>query len=316
MKVMTMNCAAFKDKVTDFLAFMEQEKNVSSNTLRAYRSDLAQFLTFWERVEEAGPAAASTPEYVLRRFIVSLFYEKMLKTTLGRKLSCLRSFSAYLKKEGITLEVNTKTPRLEKRLPSTLSMDEMTYLLDTIKVEELPSRHPYRDRAVMEMLYATGVRCSELTHMRIADIDMQTKMVRVSGKGGKERIVLFGSKAKKALEDYIEYERAAFGFIESTALFVGPSGGQIAERTVQRICEMYRRLLKVERPLTPHKIRHSFATHLLSQGVDLRVIQELLGHASLSTVEIYTHVSSAELARMCDDKHPLNTMQFKREETK
>lgn len=305
-----MNSASFKDKIVDFLAFMEQEKNVSHHTLRAYKSDLAQFLAFWERVEEAGPAIAATPEYVMRRFVVSLFYEKMLKATLARKLSCLRSFSAYLKKEGIILEVATKTPRQEKRLPVTLSIDEMTYLLDTVKVEELPSRYPYRDRAVMEMLYATGVRCSELTHMRLCDIDMHAKTVRVLGKGRKERVVLFGEKAKQSIEEYIAHERGAFGFTESTFLFVGPSGNRLAERTVQRICEMYRHLLKIERPLTPHKIRHSFATHLLNQGVDLRVIQELLGHSSLSTVEIYTHVSSAELARMCDDKHPLNTMQF------
>ena len=261
----------------------------------------------------AGPAAAAAADYVMRRFVVSLFYEKMLKATLARKLSCLRSFAAYLKTLGITLDVSVKTPRQEKRLPVTLSVDEMTYLLDQVKVEELPSRYPYRDHAIMEMLYATGVRCSELTHMTLNAIDMQAKTVRVMGKGRKERIVLFGEKAKQALEEYIAHERSAFGYEGENYLFVGPSGKRIAERTIQRVCEMYRTLLKVERPLTPHKVRHSFATHLLSQGVDLRVIQELLGHASLSTVEIYTQVSSAELARMCDDKHPLNTMSFNAE---
>ncbi len=305
-----MNSADFKTKIADFLAFLAQEKNVSKHTVRAYRADLAQFIAFWERVELAGPAAAAGLEYVMRRFVVSLFYEKMTKTTLARKLSCLRSFAAYLKTQGITLDVSVKTPRQEKRLPATLSVDEMTYLLDQIKVEDLPSRYPYRDRAVMEMLYATGVRCSELTHMQINAIDMEAKTIRVMGKGRKERIVLFGEKAKQAVVDYLAHERAAFGFDGDNYLFVGPSGGRLAERTVQRVCEMYRTLLKVARPLTPHKVRHSFATHLLSQGVDLRVIQELLGHSSLSTVEIYTQVSSAELARMCDDKHPLNTMQF------
>jgi integrase/recombinase XerC len=305
-----MNSALFKKKIVDFLAFLEQEKNVSRHTLRAYRADLAQFISFWERIEIAGPAAAALPDYVMRRFIVSLFYEKMSKATLARKLSCMRSFAAYLKTLGVTLDVSVKTPRQEKRLPATLSVDEITYLLDQIKVEDLPSRYPYRDRAVMEMLYATGVRCSELTHMQINSIDMELKTVRVIGKGRKERIVLFGDKAKQAIVDYLAHERAAFGFEGDNYLFVGPSGGKLAERTVQRVCEMYRALLKVARPLTPHKIRHSFASHLLNQGVDLRVIQELLGHSSLSTVEIYTHVSSAELARMCDDKHPLNLMNF------
>jgi len=305
-----MNSETFKLKINDFLRFLEQEKNMSRHTVRAYRADLAQFITFWERIEAAGPAAAAAADYVMRRFVVSLFYEKMSKATLARKLSCLRSFSAYLKTLGIALDVSVKTPRQEKRLPATLSVDEMSYLLDQVKVEELPSRYPYRDRAVMEVLYATGVRCSELTHMQLNSIDMDAKTIRVMGKGRKERIVLFGEKAKQAVVDYLAHERAAFGFEGDNYLFVGPSGGRLAERTVQRVCEMYRTLLKVARPLTPHKVRHSFATHLLSQGVDLRVIQELLGHSSLSTVEIYTQVSSAELARMCDDKHPLNTMEF------
>jgi len=306
-----MNSEYFKGKIADYLAFLEQEKNVSRHTLRAYRSDLAQFISFWQRVEETSPAEAATADYAMRRFVVSLFCEKMLKSTLARKLSCLRSFAAHLKKEGIILEVSAKTPRQEKRLPITLSVDEMNYLLDDIPADKLPSRYPYRDRALMETLYATGVRCSELTHIKLQDIDMRAKTIRILGKGRKERIVLFGEKAKTAIEEYIRFERAALGLIDTPYLFVGPSGKKLAERTVQRTCEMYRRLLKIERPLTPHKIRHSFATHLLNQGVDLRVIQELLGHASLSTVEIYTHVSSAELARMCDDKHPLNTMDFK-----
>ncbi len=303
-----MDYAGCTDKVADFLQFLEFEKNVSWHTVRAYRADLAQFMSFWERIAHTSPAEAATPDYVMRRYLVAIFYEKMLKTTLSRKLSCLRSFSAYLKTQGIILEVKVKTPRVERKLPVTLSVDEISYLLDSIPIDALPSKSPYRDRALMEMLYATGVRCAELTHMKLSDIDMIEKTVRVMGKGRKERIVLFGEKAKKAVQEYIEHERMKYGFAAHDYLFVGPSGTRLVERTVQRTCEMYRRLLKIERPLTPHKIRHSFATHLLNQGADLRVIQELLGHSSLSTVEIYTHVSSAELARMCDDKHPMNTM--------
>jgi integrase/recombinase XerC len=304
-----MNYDICKEKITQFLTFLAEEKNVSHNTVRAYRADLAQFTSFWERLLTQGPKEAVTPEYVVRRYVVALFYEKMCKTTLARKLSCLRSFSAYLKDQGITLEVNVKPPKIERRLPVTLTVDEMTYLLDEVKVEELPSKHPWRDHAIMEMLYATGVRCAELTHMRLCDINMKEKMVRVLGKGRKERVVLFGEKAKKAVETYIEKERALYGLDEEGFLFLGKSGKRIAERSVQRICEMYRSLLRVERQLTPHKIRHSFATHLLNQGVDLRMIQELLGHRTLSTVEIYTHVSSAQLAKVCDDKHPLNALE-------
>ena len=207
-----MNSAVFKQKIVDFLAFLEQEKNVSRHTLRAYRADLAQFISFWERIEIAGPAASAAPDYVMRRFIVSLFYEKMTKATLARKLSCMRSFAAYLKTQGIMLDVSVKTPRQEKRLPATLSVDEITYLLDQVKIEELPSRYPYRDRAVMEMLYATGVRCSELTHMQLNNIDMDAKTVRVIGKGRKERVVLFGENAKQSIADYLVQERSAVGF--------------------------------------------------------------------------------------------------------
>lgn len=303
-----MNHKEYTDKAQEFLTYLETEKNVSAHTLRAYRSDLHQFGTFWERIAKKEPADAATPDRVAKRYILSLFYEHISKATLARKVSCLRSLAAYLKKQGIKLDIKVKTPRLERKLPVTLSIEEMRYLLDGIEARDLPSKYPYRDKAVMEILYATGVRCAELTNMRLIDVDMKEKTVRVTGKGRKERIVLFGQKAKLSLERYITNERAAYGLEDNDYLFLGVRGGRLSERSVQRICEMYRKLLKVERQLTPHKIRHSFATHLLNQGVDLRMIQELLGHKSLSTTEVYTHVSSSQLARMCDDKHPLNTM--------
>lgn len=306
-----MNHATFAEKVKEFLIYLETEKNVSAHTLRAYRSDLHQFVTFWQRIAAQEPSEAASPDRIAKRYILSLFYEHIAKTTLSRKVSCLRSIAAYLKTQGIKLDIKVKTPRLEKKLPVTLTIDEMSYLLDDISVDDLPSKTPYRDKAVMEMLYATGVRCSELTNMRLSDIDMKEKTVRVRGKGRKDRVVLFGAKAKESIEQYITHERAQFGLSADDYLFLGVRSGRLPERTVQRICEMYRRLLKIERELTPHKIRHSFATHLLNQGVDLRIIQELLGHKSLSTTEVYTHVSSAQLARMCDDKHPLNDVSIK-----
>lgn len=305
---MRVNYTEFAEKVAEYLIFLEQEKNVAAHTLRAYRSDLRQFVSFWERIAGQEPEKALTPDRIAQRYVLSLFYEKIAKATLARKISCLRSISTYLKQQGVSLKFKVQSPKVDRKIPVTLTVDEITYLLDTIKIQDLPSRYPYRDRAIMEMLYATGVRCAELTHMRLCDIDMKDKSVRVFGKGGKERVVLFGEKAKHALEDYITNERAAFGLDADNFLFLGPRGTRLTERTVQRTCEMYRKLLKVDRQLTPHKIRHSFATHLLNQGVDLRVIQELLGHSTLSTVEIYTHVSSAQLAKMCDEKHPLNSM--------
>jgi len=298
----------FIEKVGDFLIFLETEKNVSRHTLRAYRTDLYQLIQFWERISKQEKAVTLTLDRVVKRYIVSLFYQKIAKTTLARKLSCLRSIETYLQTQGIDLHLQVKSPRLDKKLPVTLSVDEIFYLLDEVTIEQLPTKYPYRDKAVMEVLYATGVRCSELTNIILNDVDMQEKTIRVMGKGRRERIVLFGSKAKRAIERYIQNERALFGFDDTSHLFVSGRGNKLNERTVQRICEMFRKLLKVDRQLTPHKIRHSFATHLLNQGVGLRVIQELLGHQTIATTEVYTHVSSTQLARMCDDKHPLNTM--------
>ena len=303
-----MNVEQFVEKVDEFLLFLETEKNVSHHTLRAYRTDLAQVIAFWERLTKNEPAAVLTLNRVVQRYVVSLFYEKIAKTTLSRKLSCLRSLEQYLLSQGIQIDLKVKSPKRDKRLPVTLSVDEITYLLDGVPTEELPSKYPYRDKALLEVLYATGVRCSELTNMKLGDIDMREKVIRVMGKGRKERLVLFGRKAKQAIVSYIDKERSKFGVEADDYLFLSPRGNRLNERSVQRVCEMFRSLLKIDRQLTPHKIRHSFATHMLNQGVDLRVIQELLGHKTLSTTEIYTHVSSSQLAQMCDDKHPLNTM--------
>ena len=225
------------------------------------------------------------------------------------KTSGSQSFQQFLKSVGIKLSLNVKSPRLDKKLPSTLSVDEIFYLLDSIKNEDLPTRFPLRDKAIFELIYATGIRCSELVEIKLSDIDFEHKAICVLGKGRKERMVLFGSKAEKSMQAYLKVER--FLLIkqnERDFLFLNYVGGKLTSRSVQRIFEMFRKFLKIERKLTPHKIRHSFATHLLNQGVDLRMIQELLGHKTIATTEIYTQVSSAQLAKMCAEKHPLNNM--------
>ena len=310
-----MELREFREKTDDFFVYLEVEKNVSSNTLRAYRGDLKQLISFWETVAKKEPQIADSMNVVIRRFIHSLYFKKISKSSLARKFSCLRSLSNFLKGEGVQLTINVKSPRLNRKLPAILTVDEVFYLLDGIKDSDLSTRFPARDKAVFEMLYATGVRCSELVNMKLTDIDLDNKSIVVYGKGRKSRIVLFGQKAKKVLERYLKEERPfrAGGKSDSAKdggsfLFLNYAGGKITTRSVQRICEMFRKFLKIGRKLTPHKIRHSFATHLLNQGVDLRVVQELLGHKTLATTQIYTHVSSAELAKMCDDKHPLNNM--------
>jgi integrase/recombinase XerC len=299
----------FQNRVKDFLVFLEIERNASEHTLRAYKTDLGQLLVFWGKIIKKEKGVMHSFESIFRRYIVALFYKKITKTTLSRKLSSLRSFAVFLRSVGIKLSINFKAPRIDKKLPTTLSVDEIFYLLDSIKNDDLPSKFPYRDKTIFELIYATGVRCSELVNIRVTDIDFDEKAIRVFGKGKKERIVLFGEKAKDMLLTYVKVERPLqLKYKESDFLFLNYLGGQLTSRSVQRIFEMFRNFLKIDRKLTPHKIRHSFATHLLNQGVDLRIIQELLGHKTISTTEIYTHVSSAQLAQMCDEKHPLNNL--------
>ncbi len=304
-----MDIKSFRNKIKDFLVFLEVEKNVSEHTLRAYESDLGQIVKFWSKILDKEKKEKHAFNDIIRRYILSLFYKKIAKTTLARRLSCLRSFSVYLRDNGIKLNINFKTPKLDRRLPSTLSVDEIFYLLDSIKNDDLPTKYPYRDKSLFELIYATGIRCSELVKIKLTDIDFTSKAIRILGKGRKERIVLFGAKAKKILEKYIKIERPVLlKDEECNFLFLNYLGGRLTSRSVQRIFEMFRNFLKIDRKLTPHKIRHSFATHLLNQGVDLRIIQELLGHKTIATTEIYTHVSSQQLAEMCDEKHPLNSM--------
>ncbi|MBU1008346.1 tyrosine-type recombinase/integrase [Candidatus Dependentiae bacterium] len=310
-----MDLRGFTQNVDQFLTYLEVEKNLSSHTLRAYRSDLQQLKEFWERSGKSDPEIATDVTQVVRRFIRSLYFKKIAKSSLARKLSCIRSLVAYLKGEGIMLSISVKNPRIPRKLPSILTVDEIFYLLDGVKTSDLPTRFPFRDRAIFELLYATGVRCSELVKIQLQNIDFKGKSIVVSGKGRKSRLVLFGQKAKSVLESYLKEERVFLtgsrrpsGLEESDFLFLNYSGGPLTTRSVQRVCSMFKKFLKVERKLTPHKLRHSFATHLLNQGVDLRVIQELLGHKTLATTQIYTQVSSAELAKMCDEKHPLNSM--------
>jgi site-specific recombinase XerD len=303
----------FKDKVTEFITHLEVERNLSGNTLRAYDSDLKQFLLFWEEQERL-KVENSGLRQVIERYLVSLFYKKIDKSSIARKFSCFKSFEKFLKTYGIDLKLKLTRPRLDKKLPVYLSVDEIFHLLDNTKDEELPTRRPIRDKTIFEMLYATGMRCSELVSIRIGDIDMENKTVRICGKGSKERIVLFGDKAKNKINQYLTVERPQV-HDANEKLFLNNRGTPLTSRSIQRVIEMFRQFLKIDRPITPHKIRHSFATHMLNQGVDLRVVQELLGHKTLSSTEKYTHVSLDDLSRICDSKHPIHTMIKNRKET-
>ncbi len=296
----------FQSKISEFINYIKFEKNLSLHTQRAYQCDLNQFVDFWQRLNQKEPQPVLLNR-VLERFLVFMYHEQINKSSIARKVSCFKSFQRYLKNCGLDFKVNISRPKTSKRLPVYLSIDEIFHLLDQVKIEELPTKRPLRDTAVLELLYATGIRCSELIQINLNDIDFNNKTIRIMGKGQRERIVLFGSKAKEKMLAYIEQERIPTNSYDS-ALFQGNSNEPLTVRTIQRIMEMFRKFLKIERPITPHKIRHSFATHMLNQGVALRVVQELLGHRSLSSTEIYTHVTTTELSDLCNTIHPIKRM--------
>jgi site-specific recombinase XerD len=305
----------FKDFLNykdDFLSYIDVEKNLTYNTQRSYKSDLNLFIIFWEKILDKDKEKISLRR-ALERYFVNLFYKKIDKSSVARKISCFKSFELFAKKLGKKISLKLKRPRVDKKLPTYLTIDEIFYLLDTIKDDELPSKRPIRDKTIFEILYATGIRCSELCSIKYSDIDMTEKTIRITGKGRKERFVLFGKQAKKRIIEYLKKERPTITS-QTDLLFVSQRNIPLNPRTVQRVIQMFRNFLQGNKAITPHKIRHSFATHLLNQGADLRVVQELLGHATLSSTEKYTHVTSAQLADMCDSIHPLNNMAKKKKE--
>jgi site-specific recombinase XerD len=289
-----------------FLLYLKAERNFSEHTLRAYYLDLKQFISFWSDMTEYDVKHLGLRQ-IIERYLVALFYKKISKSSIARKFSCFTSFERFLEGRGIELNLNLKRPRIDKKLPIYFSVDELFHLLDSIKNEALPTRYPLRDKTIFELLYATGVRCSELVNICIKDVDMTAKTIRILGKGKKERIVLFGFKARDKIMEYYAKERPEIQN-QQEPLFLNYRYEKLTSRSVQRIIKMFRAFLPVERQLTPHKLRHSFATHLLNQGADLRAVQELLGHKTLATTEKYTHVSLEALSKLCEGVHPINTM--------
>lgn len=305
-----MNIDTFTEYVEKFLIHLEIERNLSEHTVRAYKNDLQQFLLFWKSQSKKDLATLGVKQ-TLQRFLVSLFYNNISKSSIARKFSCFSSLEKFIEQDGQKLNLKLQRPRLDKKIPVFLSVDELFYMLDTVPNSQLPTRYPIRDKTILEVLYATGVRCAELVNIKVSDIDFKQKTIRIMGKGKKERIVLFGEKAKKQMLSYINTERNILCAIKKNDplhLFLNNRSHKLTPRAIQRIIKMFRSLLHTDRPITPHKIRHSFATHLLNQGADLRTVQELLGHKTLASTEIYTHVSLEDLARKCDEFHPIHSL--------
>ncbi|MFA5072489.1 MAG: tyrosine recombinase XerC [Nitrospirota bacterium] len=285
----------------NFIEYLKIRKNVSPHTERSYASDLEQFMDFL-----GNRVLSQVDHQVIRQFIAHLIALKIKKSSIARKLAALRSFFKYLNHEGLLAQNPAKlvvTPRQEKRLPGVLTAADAERLME---IGESTEKEQFlRDRAVLETLYSTGIRASELVGMNKEDIDWGSSgspsgLIRIRGKGRKERIVPVGKKALEALRIYLEQHRST----QTPAVFVGPSGNRLTARTVQRILENRGKKAGLHHKASPHTLRHSCATHMLESGADLRAIQELLGHASLSTTQRYTHLNLDSLMAVYDHAHP------------
>lgn len=286
---------------TAFLRHLERERNASPHTIRAYAEDLAQLTEQLRRELGREPRPEDVDHLALRGFLAELHRRGLAKSSSARKLAGLRTFFRYLCREG-RLQANPArvlaTPRKEKRIPAVLDEAQVQALLD------LPGDglEAVRGRAILELLYASGMRCAELVALDTGEVDLDARMVRVLGKGRKERVVLFGHRAQETLRAWLP-ERARLR-PKTDALFLNARGGRLTDRSVRAIVARRVQQTALARRCSPHTLRHSFATHLLTRGADLRAIQELLGHASLSTTQRYTHVDTRHILAVYKKAHP------------
>lgn len=291
-----------EQQIQQFISYLETERDVSPHTLAAYRSDLFQMLSFitCER-ESRGISSAQDVDPLLLRHYLAHLSKSTKKSSISRKLAAIRSFFRFLLRRGIIIKNPAElvaTPKKEQRLPFHLDIDQTTTLMESPDNEHKSAQ---RDRAMLELLYSSGLRVSELTGLNISELDLTGGMVRVTGKGGKERIVPVGSRALSALQEYLGLRSDAGA---NDALFLNTRGGRINRRSVTRVIDAHVMMIAAFKRISPHTLRHTFATHMLEGGADLRAIQELLGHASLSTTQKYTHVSIDRLMDVYDKAHP------------
>ena len=283
--------------LAQFLKYLAVEKDASPHTLRSYRSDLRQFQEFAAARGAASVDAVDTS--LVRGYLAHLHARRLEPASIARQLAALRSWCRFLVRRGVltrNVARDVRSPRLPRRLVSFLPIDETIALVSTPRAD---ARGQERDLAILELLYASGLRVSELIGLDVADVDRRERTVRVLGKGRKERIVPFGTKAEAALARYLASRGGAAG-----PLFLNARGGRLSARGVHTVVRRAARAAGLTRRVSPHTLRHTFATHLLDAGADLRAIQEFLGHSRLSTTQRYTHVGSDQLMRVYDAAHP------------
>ncbi|MGI8883018.1 MAG: tyrosine recombinase XerC [Pyrinomonadaceae bacterium] len=301
-----------EEYLNQFFQHLKYERRVSEHTLRNYLSDLGQFREHLFSIDRRSDIPVADIDHLtIREGMANLHADNKKKTSIARKLASLRTFFQFLVREGV-LETNpaklVATPKVERRLPVHLSMEDAVRFIET---PDLNADLGKRDRAILEFLYATGMRVGELVKLNLKDIDFREKLVRVTGKRNKQRILPFGEPALQALMYYLNETRPVFlnncppADRDEHAVFLNYQGTRITTRSVGRMVDKYIKLCsEINRDISPHSLRHTFATHLLDSGADLRDIQELLGHARLSTTQIYTQVSMEKLIEVYDRAHP------------
>jgi tyrosine recombinase XerC len=283
--------------IDKFINYLKVEKNASGNTIKNYKIDLESFSEFLadKDISEADLLA-------LRRFMAEMRQRNYSKRTVARKLASLRSFFRFLRREGYIKSdpaADISSPKLDKKLPKFLDVGKINTLIEKPDTSNLAGM---RDRAILETLYSTGIRVSELVGLDMSDIDQIGGVVKVLGKGSKERIVPIGEKALDAIRKYNDKKDRRSR--SRDAAFLNNRGGRLTDRSVRRMIDKYIKACAIEEKISPHSLRHSFATHLLDRGADLRSVQELLGHMNLSTTQIYTHVTTERLKSVYDKAHP------------
>jgi len=308
-----MMSQSLKNQIRSFIDSLHSEKGYAANTCRAYSHNLDEFVSFVsktffsnENQKAADLLKADQIDSLMIRGYLGFLYKKNKKVTIARKLSAVRSFFRFLVKHGVILDNPLDlilTPKQNKAIPVYLPVDDIFRLLDSIKTDTLAG---IRNRAIFETLYSSGVRVSELEGLNIFDVDVKKCLIRVVGKGNKERIVPIGTKAMAAIKAYRKrlQKEAGIGEDNNTPLFLNKDQGRLTSRSIARILDKTARECGLLIPVSPHALRHTFATHMLDAGADLRVVQELLGHKSLSTTQKYTHVSIDRLMETYDKAHP------------
>ncbi|MGZ3557709.1 MAG: tyrosine recombinase XerC [Thermodesulfobacteriota bacterium] len=299
--------------INQFINYLSFEKNASPHTCRCYRRDLEAFQDFLKnsgiQLTQGGDVKMEKVDRIAIRKYLSFLHRKNKKSSIARKISTLRSFFKYLVREQLIPSNPAKTvstPKVEKTLPTTLTVDEAFRLMESPRSRSGKSskgseERGLRDRAILELLYSSGLRVSELVGLNSNQLDLDLGIVRVMGKGRKERIVPVGLKAIEALGAYFAERGTSKG---DEPIFINSSGGRLTARSVGRLIKKYTRHSSIFRRVSPHSLRHTFATHLLDAGADIREIQEMLGHSSLSTTQRYTHVSMGKLMEVYDRAHP------------